>query len=120
MKTAKLLKLAYAARVLGRDFLADPARRSHFVRIRHRVGGGLKAARHPFARGFGGALVGLVAFALVLAALAAVFALLGAVLKVALAVAAVVLAVRFLRRFGRKETRVVVVPPEARSAYYRS
>lgn len=122
MKTAKLLKLAYAARFIGREFL-DERGRGHqaYVRLRRHawVARGAKAARNPFVAGFGGVFFGLLAFTLVLMALGALFALVGVVLKVALAVVAVVLAVRFFRTFGRKRTQVVIVPPEGRPAHYR-
>lgn len=120
MKTAKLLKLAYAAQFLGRE-LYKARGHSHSVRLRRHawVAKGAKAARHPFVAGFGGAFLGLVAFSLVLMALGALFALVGLVLKVALAAGAVYLACRFVKGFKRKGAEVMIVPPDVqgRSAY---
>ncbi len=115
MKTAKLLKLAYAAQFLGRELFAERSHGHHtYVRTRRHawVARGAKAARHPFVAGFGGVFLGLLAFVLVMMALGAVFALVGLVLKIALAVGAVYLAVRFVRAFKRQGAEVMIVPPD--------
>lgn len=125
MKTQKLLKLAYAARELGREYFADGAQGPRaYVRTRRSawLARGEKAARHPFWAGFGGVFLGLGAFVLVVMALGALFALLGVVLRVALAVAAVYCVIRVVRHFRSSSTRVVIVPPDDRAyaARYRS
>jgi len=125
MKTKKLLKLAYAAQALGREFFAEGSERPRaYVRTRRQAwtARGAQAARHPFWAGFGGMFLGLGAFVLVVMALGALFALLGVVLRVALAVAAVYFAIRVVRHVRRSSTRVVIVPPDDRAyaARYRS
>lgn len=121
MKTDKVLKWAYAARVIGRELFSEgrPGARAA-VKLRRHAWVARGAARNPFLVGFGGAFLGLVAFSLVLMALGAVFALVGLVLKLALAVGAVYLLLRYVRHFRRPGTQIVIVPPDARASRPRS